>query len=55
MTGVAAGGFLYALAGGTADGPGNYATAERYDPRAAPLAARCRRCARRAAASRRRG
>jgi N-acetylneuraminic acid mutarotase len=34
MTGVAAGGFLYALAGrDLTGGPGNFATAERYDPR----------------------
>jgi len=33
MTGVAAGGYLYALAGRDPTGPGNYRTAERYDPR----------------------
>ncbi len=33
MTGVAAGGYLYALAGRDLAGPGNYRTAERYDPR----------------------
>ena len=34
MTGVSAGGFLYALAGrDLTAGPGNFATAERYDPR----------------------
>ena len=33
MTGVSAGGFVYALAGRDLAGPGNYRTAERYDPR----------------------
>ena len=34
MAGVAAGGFIYALAGrDLTGGPGNYATAERYDPK----------------------
>lgn len=33
MTGVAAGGYLYALAGRDLTGPGNLRTAERYDPR----------------------
>ena len=33
MTGVAAGGYFYALAGRDLAGPGNYRTAERYDPR----------------------
>jgi Kelch motif len=33
MTGVAAGGYFYALAGRDLSGPGNYRTAERYDRR----------------------
>jgi N-acetylneuraminic acid mutarotase len=33
MTGVAAGGFFYALAGRDLSGPGNFRTAERYSPR----------------------
>ena len=33
MTGVAAGGYVYALAGRDLAGPGNYRSAERYDPR----------------------
>ena len=51
MTGVAAGGYFYALAG--REGPRNYTVAERYDP-SAGAGSGCPRCAARAAASPRR-
>ncbi len=47
-TGVAAGGFFYVLAGRDS---GNYAVAERFDPRTRQLAARCPTCRSRAAGS----